>query len=584
MAYIGNTEGLCQAIVDNDFEEVQRWLTQGGGELDINRRDHTGRTPLHLACISSTPEIVQHLVDHGARIIARVADGRTALHLAAARGSVEIVRILVTKSEKNEQEEAEKEDARKGTVKGEKKETTSEDSDEDMVDDPSDGGDDDDYAHSNTTGSFVKVNKKQEDEVQILPDDSNAQDPDIYDINVQAWDNKASPLHLAILNGHVGVVEELVASFGADVLLPVKLVHAYNNSPRAAILTLVLALRLPTELAVPMTEKLLQVGASPAQADMLQKTALHYLSHYGAFELLEVYRQQDQPAVQRAINHLSGQGSYYGFPTASPLLNAINVKDRRKIRKLLEMGAHPSIGLEDFIKAVDSSEENRYFRRTIEEQKKTWGQQVTQPIIHAVAKDMPDVVMELLACGGDPNTLTSDGWQVIAEDYRKSRVAGSSLLDFVQAKTKTLRGYDGEKVMVEKPAELDPDDSAYLGGIEEGSYQMWFAREVLRDRRKTFDEEHKVYEEAVEEKENKAGLAEKKAAVLTLLAEFEKLEADLLARGAKTFKELHPDTQAPDHQPGYNRPRKSQNEPFKIDIFIRARNLTHEMKEGYLQL
>src|SRR5690348_7816768 len=106
MAYIGRTELLCQAIVSHDLEAVKHFLSQE--DSDPDRRDYTGRTPLQLACMSSTPDIVQCLVDRGARLIARMADGQTALHLAAARGATEIVRILLKKSNKNEEAEAQK--------------------------------------------------------------------------------------------------------------------------------------------------------------------------------------------------------------------------------------------------------------------------------------------------------------------------------------------------------------------------------------------------------------------------------------------------------------------------------------------
>lgn len=71
MAYCGHTEQLCQAIVDGDLEYVQEWVSKDGAKLD--RRDHTGRTPLQLAVQSSTVEIVKCLIDAGARIVARVA-------------------------------------------------------------------------------------------------------------------------------------------------------------------------------------------------------------------------------------------------------------------------------------------------------------------------------------------------------------------------------------------------------------------------------------------------------------------------------------------------------------------------------
>lgn len=107
MAYIGNTQELCQRICDEDLEFVKAWCGKNSGSID--RRDHTGRTPLHIAAQCSTPEILECLVDHGARIVARLVDGMTALHIAAGRGDTEMVTTLLEQSEENEAEETEKE-------------------------------------------------------------------------------------------------------------------------------------------------------------------------------------------------------------------------------------------------------------------------------------------------------------------------------------------------------------------------------------------------------------------------------------------------------------------------------------------
>jgi hypothetical protein len=103
MAYVGNTQMLCQAIVDGDAEYVRSWCMQEGN--DANTRDYCGRTPLHLAVAASTTEVVQCIIDNGARLLARVADGRTALHLAASNGNVEMVKVLMDKSLSNQEGE-----------------------------------------------------------------------------------------------------------------------------------------------------------------------------------------------------------------------------------------------------------------------------------------------------------------------------------------------------------------------------------------------------------------------------------------------------------------------------------------------
>jgi ankyrin repeat protein len=171
MAYVGDTARLCQAIVDGDLEHVQDWCSQEG--VDVNRRDYTGRTPLHLAVMASTLEIVNCLIDNGARLIARLVDGRTALHIAAARGDIGMVKALMDKSLANEEEEDEKEEGRRMAKKAErssqthaneisadrKVSTTDDDDNSDGESAPSEItlDSDDEKDDVMTMGSFVKV-------------------------------------------------------------------------------------------------------------------------------------------------------------------------------------------------------------------------------------------------------------------------------------------------------------------------------------------------------------------------------------------------------------------------------------------
>lgn len=214
MAYVGNTARLCRDIVDGELTDVQDWLSQDGA--NPNRRDYTGRTPLHLAVMSSSPEIVQCLVDCGARLIARLADGRTALHLAAERGGetgLKIVKILMDKSATNEAEAEQKQAENKNTKSSqpetsstkEKTEEDGEESDVEMVD-----YSDEDEDKSMQTESFVKVNKDDDQSLHtdVVPEE-NQDDPDVYDVNVTAWDSPGSAMHFAIISGHEEIVRLL---------------------------------------------------------------------------------------------------------------------------------------------------------------------------------------------------------------------------------------------------------------------------------------------------------------------------------------------------------------------------------------
>ena len=61
----------------------------------VNRRDETGRTPLHWAARGVHFELLQYLADRGADVNARDANGTMALHSVAARGHLAACRCLV---------------------------------------------------------------------------------------------------------------------------------------------------------------------------------------------------------------------------------------------------------------------------------------------------------------------------------------------------------------------------------------------------------------------------------------------------------------------------------------------------------
>jgi ankyrin repeat protein len=110
--------------------------------------------------MASTVEIVQCLIDHGARLVARLVDGRTALHLAAARGSKEMVKALMDRSLANEEEQEERIEARRAARKAEKAKA-----DDEMSDAGSEASEitlDGEESDSMTMGSFVKIDDAQE--------------------------------------------------------------------------------------------------------------------------------------------------------------------------------------------------------------------------------------------------------------------------------------------------------------------------------------------------------------------------------------------------------------------------------------
>ncbi|KAJ5684217.1 uncharacterized protein N7477_000562 [Penicillium maclennaniae] len=574
MAYIADTERLCQAIVSHDFKAVEDFLKQEGS--NCNYRDITGRTPLQLACMSSTPDIVQCLVNHGARLVARMADGKTALHLAAARGNVEILRILLLKSSENEEAE----------VQDKKRENGFDEIPEDEIEGSSQLD-----SVTRTSGSYVKIEVADDDN-----DESDAADgssiegnddtPDIYDINAVAWDSLTTPLHLAILHGHVMAVKELVSSFGADVLMPIKIIDERTKKPHAAILTLFLVLGLPLEKAREMSQTLLELGCSPAQADLAQWTPLHYIAQSDYNELLDLYVEHDGPAVQRAINHLATVDTTWyrtSFTFCSALVSAIQARKHKSAKKLLEIGAKPKFEFADILQATKdqvflyNNDHKASFSKT------------KQPILCAIECDMPLIALDLLNHGADPNS------KILATNQR-----GFTALDSVRAQLTKLRSFlNGEpsskprKFGRSGPTSIkfELDDESYLKVFQEGTYKMFFAENQLKNARET-NRKSNGQDKSANPYQKPLGMSEKNEAISALVHDYELLENALLAKGAKTIDELDAKSanstqlSLPLNRQNQIKQQLETEEPsvFKFEFKLNRTDVTDVTREGYLQL
>jgi ankyrin repeat protein len=578
MAYVGNTQLLCQAIVDQDLHYVQQWLSQEGN--DPSTRDHTGRCPLHLAVTSSSLDIVQYLIDHGARLVARLVDGKTALHLACLRGDTQMVAALLKKSEANEEEEANKTDTKR-KLRLAAKEThktkdssapSAQDATFEMVDEADAESDVD--VDAMTDGSMVNIQTPgtiDSEKLDVQDDDS----PDFYDVNVLTWDTPTSPLHLAVLNGHLDVVQCLVEQFGANVLLPVALPSPYGRGgPRSPLLTLTLATKLPLDKAKEMTRLLFKLGASCAQADSNRKTALECCVA-SAPDLLQTYLDADPTGAARALRNVTVQGSSYNPQVSSPLMTAISNEDTETALRLLSAGARADIPLEAYLKGVETATKNQFEEK------------VQQPVILAVEDDMPSLAATLVEQYGiDCNTMTNSSWRMVHNSYDRSQ-SGETLLDLVKKKVKQLREWKHEKSKRSAPHPLK-DDSEYLGEFSEGSYQHWSATQQLELAKRTYNREWESYVRHVQSfADEDNGLEEKQAAIYDKLDQFRRLETLLEEKSAKTFKELHPEIEVREasRQPSYGRYDPFHREPFEVKFeFMTSDSAIGEVRERYVRL
>jgi ankyrin repeat protein len=596
MAYIGNTERLCHSIIAGDLEEVNAWLSQEGA--DPNKRDYTGRSALHLAVMSSTPQIVRTLVEHGVRITARLADGRTALHLAAERGEAAMVKILMEKSIENE-EKYEEEQARLKAAKfgdhadGAKPsrraadaeaavDSDADDSDPEVLEQPDTETD----GVSMATGSFVMVKDEEEKETDNAAPEESPDDPDYYQIDVLSWDTPASPLHYAIVAGHEEVVNTL-AEFGADALLPVKFLDS-EREPTNAILTLCLALQLPLEQAKSMAKLLLKLGASSSQADLNSCTVFHRYVDDDRPSLVDTLWDLDKTGVKAALNHLLIKSNYWSADVVSPLQTAIGNNDSILCLRLLEAGASPTIDFESWLKAARLSKKLEGRLTSFEENKKFYGRSVTQPLIIALQHcPDPEVAKALLEGGADPNAMTARSAQVLADEWQRRSNRGETALDVIRDQLKQLRKYTGEHFN-EQPPELIDGIDEFVKQHEQGTYQRWIIEDDVKKRRKSHDHALQNYEKSRKRFEELKGVNEKKQAVAELVAELEKLEELIIAKGGLPFYELHPDIKPPENHHSYHQSNKADEDKkptysFKFS-FKHTSNITEARQQAYLEL
>jgi len=605
MAYLGNTTRLCQAIVDKDLEGVVDWFS--GEEANVDRRDHTGRTPLQLAVVCSTPEIVQCLIDRGARIVARLYNGCTALHLAAWRGSPEMVKALLDKSAENEAEADAKEEQRKQARRKEAGRTKIVNEDVEMTQEDEIHGDDDDdsdaedlmdedsdvASEDRMTGSFVKI----EDTKERDANEENVDDPDVYDIDVVAWDSPCSALHLALIAGHQDVIRLLIDTYGADAMLPVKLMTNHTpRVPRAAILTLLLPLDLPLQKATETVKTLLGRGASPVQADMNQFTSLHYIVDQAKTEILKAFREASPEATTKAINHTIVSATWQEASVETPLLAAIRSGSPEIVKEVLSMGAKPVIELEDFVKAYKASKNAR--DRDPDELRALYLKSINQPITQASRHEcMIEIVPQLLKRGADVNTLTADSWSIIQDpDGYHYNQEGKSLLDLIRDRRIKLEDYANEKTKEDKTSLKQPEplksDEHYLSGLKPGSYQHFSAvkdleraKYVQAGRAMKFQHDFDAQKEVVTE----PGHKEKKEAAAELARKFKAVENRLFEEGALTFYEMYPKLKKEENQ-GHSTSDRKENLydydelAYKTTFKFHGTDITPAKQPRYIQL
>ena len=321
--YVKPTQKLFAAIAERDRDAAQNLIRE---EIDVNQRDHVGRTALHVAILSKAPEIACDLIKAGARITARLADGKSPLHLASQHDQVAVVRMLLEKSAQNveeskvvdamDEDEDEDEKAPKKAAERASSEddwSSHDDDDIEMVDTEDENGDDEDDDKDNKDEEMVDAEDDDEDDCDDededeeksrrkpedspvpetpagdIPDDE-IDEPDIIEINSLDWDFGFSALSYAILFASLPVLEELLTA-GADVKLATKPGSGDSLHP----LTLTV-LREDEDEACKIAERLILAGATSTTANESMDTIFHAIVRSGREKLVATILRCDQHA------------------------------------------------------------------------------------------------------------------------------------------------------------------------------------------------------------------------------------------------------------------------------------------------
>ncbi|EXA52954.1 hypothetical protein FOVG_00985 [Fusarium oxysporum f. sp. pisi HDV247] len=550
-------------------------------------------TPLHLAVMTSTPEVIKCLVERGARLTARLADGKNALHLAASRGDVEIIKILMEKSIENEEAEEERQDKKRRAAKkpssdnndGVRNEGAASDpdgeSDGEIIDDETTDAD----AASMTTGSFVKIKQVEAENAEDLVPEESSDEPDFFNVDALAWDLQCSPLHLAIAEGNEDAVRVL-CDYGTDSILPVKSLAEHGDS--RVILTLVLALTLPNDKAKSMANLLMRLGATSAQADSKGCTAFHRYVESGEVELIDTLLDNDKTGIKAAINHMVCDGSYWNAETIAPINTAVQSGDVALVLKLLTAGAAAHIDFDNWLKSAKVSDMSGRLGN-LETNQKMYKETVEQPLITAIRSGRTDVAIKLLEGGADPNSLNTETHRLIFNEYQRNWNKGQSALDLIQKSLKSLRGFTVETNGPVKPRET-PGIDEFLSHFTPGSYSHWVVSEQVGSEKRSFASRLKRYEEDIKKNPEPKGVPEKLEAIKELSAGFKALEEELISRGGKTFDELHPDIKTNLRNNASSTSSRIKDEkkaikPFEFHFsFNNDRDMTEKRRDGYIEL
>ncbi|KAF7300964.1 Ankyrin repeat protein [Mycena indigotica] len=509
--YIGPTEKFFTAIASGDRHAVAKLLKKG---QDVNRRDHVGRMPIHVAILCRQVEIACDLIDAGARMTSRLVDGRTSLHLAAQMDLLQVVEKLLKKSTQNKQQlgetdiDDEKQDAE--VVDPDRVRMSSEDdwsSDEDdmaMSDEDADSEGSEDAKPNKTAAAKADAPADQPANAGDLPEEE-FDTPDVFDINLPDWDLTYSPLAYAIVFGSLPIVETLLAA-GADAKAPLQ-----SKNTNSAVLPLTLTIVGHDEdRSCKIAERLIAAGASCSALDTGHEARTIFCRAVEAdkAKLVATFLRCD-PNAKAALNY--PQVGWSGALT--PLVAAVSLGYYSTVATLVAYGVKIDLPQEDVERAFAESKQYSY----VSDKRNNSG-------IEAALVRHDDMVRLLTELGGEINAGVKQAMQQYSRPESRR-----TYLDWVRHAV----AYAEDRIS-EFEAQINPPAAPVASPDETLSgWAKFLADHIAETKRKTSQAKSQANGPSYEEQSRDKWLDVKGYLVDT--------EKFLVEKGAKTWQEVFPD-------------------------------------------
>ncbi|KAJ3343037.1 hypothetical protein HDU93_000207 [Gonapodya sp. JEL0774] len=453
-AYImEDVEGLFTAIAACDVAKVKLIVSQG---VDVNARDYVGRSPIHLTILCDATEILEVLLEAGAKISVAIPDGRSTLHLCAEYGRLEAAKLILRRNQRNLELKTARESA---AVKR-------------MVPDEEQRLADVDESNTNTNSDYDIVSRSEESFVEIdepfnpfqkapteLVDAVDPSSDDIIDLDFEDWDMKMTALQCAIFYGELELVKILIgAGASKNRMMPIEYLLNGWQKKKGVLSPLVLAMACPNrEAGKKVLSFLIEENVPVNQVDHNYATPVAIAIQQGLTEFVRLLLDE-HPRTRLSLN----------FPiivqneVVTPMRLAVETADLEIIKLVHDRGGKTAMDESDGKRAISVMKKGTnptiYWLRSVDPIGIV--NMTRQPLEVAVSQANIQIITFLLESGANPNIPVRGSDRLLLDNLRQT----------IKDTESTLSKYRGNP----DPNDFISDKQYFWQLAETGSWRKWY--------------------------------------------------------------------------------------------------------------